>query len=92
MIIMFTGFEAFEPGLYVGQPFPPTSIGFSLAWMLETTAPPETYNGGFRFMPPDDELTSTPGRIAYTGAVGYMTAAVAVQMYRLHRRRSLWRS
>lgn len=90
MVILFAAFEAFEAGMYIGQPFPPVSLGFSTAWMLETTAPPATYNGGFRFMPREDELTANPAGIAFTGAIGYAAAAVAVQALRWKRRNKLW--
>jgi hypothetical protein len=90
MIIMFAAFEAFEAGLYVGQPFPPVSMGFTTAWMLETTAPPESFNSDFRFLPPEDELTSSPARIAFTGAIGYTAAAIMVQVLGIKRRRQLW--
>lgn len=91
MVITLSAFEELEAGLYIGQPFPPVSLGFSTAWMLETTALPESFTGGFRFMPPEDELTSNPARIAFTGAIGYSAAAVMVQVLRIRRRRKLWR-
>ncbi|MCA9300844.1 MAG: hypothetical protein KDA28_17360 [Phycisphaerales bacterium] len=88
-IILFAAFEAFEAGLYVSQPFPPSSIGYALSWMLETTAPPATYEGGFRFMPPEDEFTTSPARIVFTGAIGYACLAVLIQRMSLKHRRHL---
>jgi hypothetical protein len=90
MVIMFAAFEAFEAGLYVGQPFPPVSIGFSMSWMLETAAPPPEYTGGFRFLPSPNEVDLTPSKIAYTGAVGYAAAAALMQVLRFRHRKRLW--
>jgi hypothetical protein len=89
MIIMFAAFEAFEAGFYIGQPFPPVSLGFSIAWMLETTAAPSTYTDGFRFLPSDRQMVLHPSMIAYTGALGYALVAVFVQGLRLRQRRVL---
>lgn len=90
MVIMFAAFEAFEAGLYVGQPFPPVSAGFSMSWMLESAAPPAGYSGGFRFLPSPGEVDFDPPSIAYTGALGYAAAAAVVQVLRARNRRRLW--
>jgi len=90
MIILMAAFEAFRAGLYVGQPFPPVSIGFAMSWMLETAAPPAGYTDGFRFLPPSDAVDLIPPRIAYSGVIGYVGAAALVQMIRFRRRKKLW--
>ncbi|RNC81918.1 MAG: hypothetical protein ED559_09075 [Phycisphaera sp.] len=90
MVIMVAAFEAFEAGLYLGQPFPPVSLGYSIAWMLESTSAPAGFDQEVRFMPPNDEITSHPGRIVLAGTVGYALAAVLVQAYRAHKRTALW--
>lgn len=88
-IILVSAFQRFEAGFYVGQPFPPVSLGFALAWMLETTTPPNGFSGSFRFLPEDSALSYDPASIVWTGTAIYTTAAVAVQAVRMRRRRRL---
>lgn len=91
MVIMFAAFEQFEQGLYLGQPCPPISLGLALAWMLETTAPPLQHAGGFRFLPPENEIRFSPSNIATAGATGYTMLMLFVQGLRLRHRRNLRR-
>lgn len=89
MIILFAAFERFEEGLYVGQPFPPASVGFAIAWMLESTTPHPEYAGQTRFLFPGEDMIHHPASIAWTGAALYTTAAVGAQILRHRRRRAL---
>ncbi len=86
MVILFAAFEAFDGGLYAGQPFPPLSLGFSTAWMLETTAPPAAFVDEARFLPRGGPVSHPPAQIVYSGVIGYSLAAVAVQVLRVRRR------
>ena len=90
MVILLAAFEAFEAGMYTGQPFPPVALGFSTAWMLETTAPPAGDISGFRFLPPEDEVPMSRVGIAYAGVAGYAIVASLVQRMRRRRRQRLW--
>jgi len=89
MIILFAAFQRFEAGFYVGQPFPPVSLGFALAWMLETTTPPTGLTESYRFLPTDSSVVYDPASIVWTGTALYTAAAVIVQGLRLRRRRRL---
>ncbi len=89
MVILFAAFEAFETGLYTAQPFPPISLGYSIAWMLETTAPPLSHLDGSRFLPPQDDMPLTPHNIVYAGTIGYALAAIVMQIMRFKRRHRL---
>ena len=92
MLIVSAAFNEFEMSMYIGQPCPPISLGFSIAWMLETTDAPMSYAGDFRFLPTGDEIRMTPPRIAAAGAMGYTLAATLVQLARWKRRSGLRRA
>ena len=90
MVILLAAFEAFEAGMFTGQPFPPVALGFSTAWMLETTEPPVGDIAGFRFLPAEEEVQMSRAGITYAGVTGYSIAAGLVQVMRARRRRGLW--
>jgi len=90
MVIFMAAFEAYEVGFYVGQPFPPVSMGLALGWLLESTTP---VSGGDvssqRFLPTDDNLTFHPQTVVTAGTIGYAAAALVLQRMRLRHRRHL---
>lgn len=85
MMIMYSAFEAWVAGAYVGLPCPPVLHVFSIGHLLETTVP--FADEPLQFLPP--EFEGKGGEIVRAGAWGYALAGLAAQAARWRTRRAL---
>jgi hypothetical protein len=85
MAILYSAFEAWKPGAYLGLPCPPVLLAFSLAEMLRSTTP--LFEGPREFLP--GELVRIAGPASVFGANAYMAAGLLAQAVRFRHRARL---
>lgn len=85
MLILFSAFNEFELGSYVGLACPPVTLFYAVALVLDSTTPVPGVDP--HFLPEDLRLDLWP--IAATGALGYLGAGVLAQLARARRWRAM---
>jgi hypothetical protein len=87
MMIMYSAFDAFVPGSYVGLPCPPALLVFAIGHMLETTVP---LDGRVPTYLPE-AIEQSGATLTAVGALGYLLAAGLVQALRARHWRAVRR-